>query len=329
MIIKSYEIHKTDLANKIVLLYGKNDGHKKEVIKNINKNRYALFNYDQNEIIENKTILFENIFSGSLFDEKKLIIINRVNDKFLSIIEQINQNKINDLIILLIADILEKKSKLRSKFEKDKNFITIPFYEDTEEVLIKLAHDFFKRKKNSISNKIINLIIQKCNGDRGILLNELNKIEIYSGNGKIITEENISKLVNLIENHNISKLVDNYLAKNNNKIKNILNENNFSNEECIIITRTFLNKAKKLLKLSNEFEKNNNIELTISSAKPPIFWKDKEITKQQIYKWSPLKIRSLIYDLNEIEIQIKKNINIAINLTINFILDNKYMEINN
>ena len=329
MIIKSYEIHKTDLANKIVLLYGKNDGHKKEVIKNINKNRYALFNYDQNEIIENKTILFENIFSGSLFDEKKLIIINRVNDKFLSIIEQINQNKINDLIILLIADILEKKSKLRSKFEKDKNFITIPFYEDTEEVLIKLAHDFFKRKKISISNKIINLIIQKCNGDRGILLNELNKIEIYSGNGKIITEENISKLVNLIENHNISKLVDNYLAKNNNKIKNILNENNFSNEECIIITRTFLNKAKKLLKLSNEFEKNNNIELTISSAKPPIFWKDKEITKQQIYKWSPLKIRSLIYDLNEIEIQIKKNINIAINLTINFILDNKYMEINN
>ncbi len=329
MIIKSYEIHKTDLANKIVLLYGKNDGHKKEVIKNINKNRYALFNYDQNEIIENETILFENIFSGSLFDEKKLIIINRVNDKFLSIIEQINQNKINDLIILLIADILEKKSKLRSKFEKDKNFITIPFYEDTEEVLIKLAHDFFKRKKISISNKIINLIIQKCNGDRGILLNELNKIEIYSGNGKIITEENISKLVNLIENHNISKLVDNYLAKNNNKIKNILNENNFSNEECIIITRTFLNKAKKLLKLSNEFEKNNNIELTISSAKPPIFWKDKEITKQQIYKWSPLKIRSLIYDLNEIEIQIKKNINIAINLTINFILDNKYMEINN
>ena len=117
-----------------------------------------------------------------------------------------------------------------------------------------------------------------------LLINELQKIEYFSKNGKKIDSENISKLVNLNENHSISELIDNCLAKNKKKIIVILNENNFSNEDCIMITRSFIIKAKKLLALSKTFENNKNIDLTISSAKPPIFWKEKEITKQQIYK---------------------------------------------
>ncbi len=325
MIVKPYQNNKINLLNsKIILLYGKNEGHKKEIIKNINKDITEFLSYEQNEIIDNEAILFDNIFSGSLFDDKKLIIIKRITDKFLTIIEKIEPERIKDTIIILVADNLEKKSKIRSKFEKDKNFVCIPFYPDSDQVLIKLACDFFRDKKIPISASIINLITNKCKGDREVLFNELNKIEIYCKNGKTITEKNISKLINLIENHNISELVDNFLAKNDKKIKIILNENNFNNEDCILITRTFLIKAKKLLILSKNYEKNKNIELTISSAKPPIFWKEKEITKQQIYKWSPAKIQKLIYKLNEVELLIKKNINIAINLIIDFILDKKY-----
>ena len=110
------------------------------------------------------------------------------------------------------------------------------------------------------------------------------------------------KITNLIENHSLSELVDNCLAKNNKKIINILNENNFNNEDCILITRSLLNKSKKVLQLVKEFENNKNIELTISSAKPPIFWKDKEITKQQIKQWKPESIKDLIYKLADIEL---------------------------
>jgi DNA polymerase-3 subunit delta len=166
----------------------------------------------------------------------------------------------------------------------------------------------------------INLIINKCSGDRETLINELQKIEYFSKNGKKINTEIISKLINLNENHSISELIDNCLAKNKKKIISILNENNFSNEDCIMITRSFLIKAKKLLTLSTTFETNKNIELTISSAKPPIFWKEKEITKQQIYKWESKNIKQLIYALGETELQIKKNINNSINLITDFIL---------
>ena len=321
MIIKSFEINKIDFdQNKLVLFYGKNEGFKNEVTKNLIKDKDEITKYEEKEILENINGFIESILSKSLFESEKIIIIKRVTDKILKIIDEIDSKNIEDIKIILNADNLEKKSKLRSLFEKDKKYICVPFYPDTDQTLSKLTYIFLKKKNISISPSNINLIVNKCNGDREILLNELNKIEYFSKNGKKITAENIAKLTNLIENHGISELIDNCLAKNKKKIVNILNENNFNNEDCILITRTFLNKAKKILKLSSEFQNNKNIDLTISSAKPPIFWKDKEITKQQIYKWTPENIKQLIYKLSEIELLIKKNINKSINLITDFIL---------
>ena len=321
MIIKSFEINKINFdQNKLVLFYGKNEGFKNEATNNLIKDKDEITKYEEKEVLENINDFIESILSKSLFESEKIIIIKRVTDKILKIIDEINSKNIEDIKIILNADNLEKKSKLRSLFEKDKRYVCVPFYPDTEQTLSKLTFNFLKKKNISISQSNINLIVNKCNGDRETLLNELNKIEYFSKNGKKITAENIAKLTNLIENHGISELIDNCLAKNKKKIVNILNENNFNNDDCILITRTFLNKAKKILKLSSEFQNNKNIDLTISSAKPPIFWKDKEITKQQIYKWTPENIKQLIYKLSEIELLIKKNINNSINLITDFIL---------
>ena len=322
MIIKSYEVKKIDQNNnKIILLYGINEGAKKEAINSLIINKKETFSYDQNEILENKNIFFDNIYSQSLFEENKTIIIKRTNDKFTNIIENINLDKISNTKIILESESLERKSKLRLKFEKDKNLICVAFYPDNEQTLFKLAIDYLKKRKISLSSSSINLIIKKCNGDREILFNELQKIELYSKNGKQINEEKILKLINLIENHDISELINHYLIKNKKKVISILNENNFSNDECIIIARTFLNKAKRLNMLCNSYKENNDIEHTISSAKPPIFWKDKEITKQQILKWKPENIKKIIYKLNELELCIKKNANNSINFVINFFIE--------
>ena len=329
MIIKSFEINKINLdLNNLFLLYGKNNGLKNEFSKNIIKKKNNVFNYEEKDILDNKDNFIEDLLTKSLFDDQKIFIIKRSTDKILNIIEDVLSKKINDIIILN-ADNLDKKSKLRSLFEKDKNLICIPFYPDNEQTLSRLAYNFFKNKNIAISQANINLIINKCNGDREALFNELNKIEHFVKEGKKISSDEIIKLTNLNENHSVLELVDNCLAKNKKKIIDILNENNFNNEDCIMITRSFLNKSKKILQLSTEFEKNKNIELTISSAKPPIFWKDKEITKQQIRQWKPENIKKLIYRLNEIELLIKKNLNISINLITDFILEQSALKTSN
>ena len=215
---------------------------------------------------------------------------------------------------------MEKKYKLRKFFEINKNYICIPFYPDNEQTLIKLAYNFFKNKKISIAQSEINQIVNKCNGDRQNLNTELEKIEFYVKGGKKLTSENLSKLINLNENYSVIELVNHCLAKNKKQIIKILNENNYANEDSILILRVFLNQSKKILGLLREYEKNQNIDLTISSAKPPIFWKDKEITKKQIFGWKQENLKKLIYEINDIELLIKNNINSSINLITDFIL---------
>ena len=330
MIIKFFETNKINIENtKKILLHGKNEGLKNEVIEKFLSKKENIYNYEEKEILADKNYFIENILSKSLFEKEKIIIIKRASEKIYNIINEIDEKNIEDITIIINSENLDKKSKLRIFFEKSKKYVCVAFYPDNDQTLSKLSYNFLRDKKISISPSDINIILNKCNGDRENLMNELNKIYYFAKNGKKVTTEDILKLTNLVENHSISGLIDNCLAKNKKKIVSILNENNFNNEDCVLITRTFLNKSKRILKLTQEYSTNKNIDIVISSAKPPIFWKDKEITKQQIYKWSPNDIKNLIFKLNELELQAKKNINNAVNLITDFILDQSSVKINN
>tara|TARA_Y100001970_G_C14173089_1_gene825286 strand:- start:696 stop:1688 length:993 start_codon:yes stop_codon:yes gene_type:complete len=322
MILKNYQLNQINLDNnKLILLYGKNEGLKKQAIIDIIKEQKNIQVYEEKEILDNSKLFIEGLSSKSLFENEKIIIVKRTTDKILKIVNDINEKILDNTTIIFNAEILEKKSKLRTLFEKDKKNICIAFYPDNEQTLSKLTFNFLKGKNILISRENINLIVNKCNGNREALLNELFKIEHFCRDGKTLTNDILTKLVNLTEDYSISELIDSCLAKNEKKTINILNENNFSSEDCILIIRIFLNKSKNILKLSSEFEKNKNIDLTISNAKPPIFWKDKEITKQQICKWKPESIRKLIYKINDLELLVKKNLNNSVNLITDFLLE--------
>jgi len=324
MIIKFFELEKVDLKTKqFFLLYGENQGLKNEIIekkfkKNYSKNTY---NYEENDVLNNKENFFNTILSKSFFENEKLIIINRASDKLKEIVEEIIEKNITDLILVLNANILEKKSKLRSLFEKQKQTICVPFYTDTNQTLIIVVNNFFKKNKIAISQQAINLMVERCRGDRQNLNNELQKVQSFIKNKNKIEIKDLLKLTNLAENYGVSELIDGCLAKNKKKTINILNENNYSLEDCILIIRTFLIKSKRLLKLSQSYIEKNNIDEVISSFKPPIFWKDKEIIKQQIKNWSHENIENLIFKINEIELLIKKNSNNSINILSDFIIE--------
>jgi len=323
VIAKHSEINKINFKkNNIYLFYGKNESLKKEKINLLAKKfeNTQLIKYNQNEILDNSNIFFNEILNNSFFDNQKILLINQVTDKIKKIISELLGYSIRDRLIILNAEILEKKSKLRILFEKNNDLICVPFYPDNNETLINIVYSFLKEKKILLSQSDVNLLINRCNNDRGNIENELNKIEMLSETKKIKPED-IIKIINLYENYEISDLVDNCLAKNHKKTLNIINENNFSSEEVVLIIRIFINKAKKLLYLADNYAANKDLEKTISSSRPPIFWKNKEIIKQQIIKWKSNNIKKLIFDLNNIELQIKKNSLSSINILTNFIID--------
>ncbi len=325
MIIKHYELKKKiSPKDKFFLLYGDNTGLIEETIKlNLKPNLpKKVFNYEEKEVIENFETFKENILNKSFFENEKVFIISRVSDKILKFIEEIFDHNIDDVYIILTATRLEKKSKLRTFFEKNSKTICVPFYEDNNQTLIQIVKNFLTKNKISMSQQNINLIVERVNGNRISLNNELIKIESFLQNKKSINLEELLKLTNLAENYSLSELIDNCLAKNQKKTINILNENNFDESDCIIALRILSNKLKRLLELQNKVGEKISIENAITSFKPPIFWKEKEIIKTQLQTLSQKQIQDLIVKTNEIEYLIKKIPHAAINITHDFILTN-------
>ena len=324
MIIKSFEAKKAKFSNfKLILLYGNNKGFKEEVLKSMILKGFLgeITRYEEAEVLDNKETLFESFANKSLFDDEKIIIISRSSNKLVNFIEDFIEKNLARVQIILNADNLDKKSKLRTLFEKDKNLVCITFYEDNFQDLNILAKKFVNERGIKLSQEALNLFVERARGDRGNLNNELQKLETLSLTRKKITQEDVFNLTNLAEDYGIIELVDNYLAKNKIKVSKILNENNFVNDDCILILRTLLNRSKRLLKLKNIQKEKDNIDEVISSYKPSIFWKEKDLVKQQIKNWSEKEIKEKIYQISDLEILTKKNassINLVSDLISNY-----------
>ncbi len=325
MILKSFELNKLKLnSHNYYLFYGDNDGLKEEIINNLFKKNYLdnVHRYDEKEILDNKNNFFNSVLTKSFFDNEKLIIINRATDKIKEVMEDLIEKDPENIQFILNSKNLEKKSTLRKLFEKEKSIICVPFYEDNNQTLNSIISQFFRDKKIPVSQQLINILIERSRGDRKNLNNELAKIESFSTNKKSINLEEIISLTNLADNYSASELIDHSLAKNTRKTVTILNENNYTDEDNIIIIRTLLSKLKRLAKIYELVDETNNIENAISLFRPPIFWKDKPLVTQQIKAWRKNELKNLIYKTNEVEFLIKKNSGVGKNILFDFIINN-------
>ena len=322
MIIKSFELEKLKFKiQNLHLIYGNNEGIKNDIINNVYLKNFTgeILKYDESEVLNTEEIFLSNLQNNSLFEKNKLIIISRASEKIHNLINYILEKDLSDIKIIIKAYNLDKKSKLRKLFEKENQLICTPVYEDDVRSLGFIIQKFCRECKLSLSQEAINILIERSKGDRINLTNELNKIRNLSISKKKISIDDILKLSNIAQNYSVFELSDNYLAKNLKKVSNILNENNYSQEDCILIIRTILNKLKRLLKIRSEIDNNINIDQILSNFKPPIFWKEKEIVKKQAQSWSTQEVREIIYKINDLEALVKKNTSNSMLFVSNFI----------
>jgi len=324
MIVKSYELNKK-IADKykFFLLYGKNEGLKNEIIQSLFLNDFEgqIDKYDEIEFLKNSDVIINDLLNKSFFESNKILIISRTSDKILKTVEEIKERNMADIKIIFKSGILEKRSKLRSYFEKNSNLITIPFYEDDVKSLTSVIIAFINKNKIKLSRESINLLVNRASGDRENLKIELDKILNYSHSNNKIEFEHIRKLTNLAENYGVNELADSCLGRNRKNISKILNENNYSDDDCILILRTLLAKSKRLLTIIKKYKETENLDSAISNMRPPIFWKEKESVKKQAITWKIDELKSRIYKINEIEFLIKSNSGKSLNLVSDFIVN--------
>ena len=291
MIFKSYILEKNiqSLAdNKIFLFYGENQGLKKEFKEKIKKTNEGkeILNLFQNEIIKNKEILLNEILNKSLFAEKKLIFINEADDKILETIEEV-ENYLDEDRIFIFADILDKRSKLRSHLEKSKNSGVTPCYQDNE-ITIKNIIIQKLRGYVGLTPQIINLILQNSGLDRNKINNEIDKIISFFSNKKIELQA-VDQLLNIKTNEDFNHLKDEALNGNKINTNRLLADTVFEPENNIFYLNSINQRINKLYEIDSYNKSNSDIEALITSLKPPVFWKDKKILTEQAKKWDKKK----------------------------------------
>ena len=316
MIIKSYEVKKNNalfLKYNFLLLYGENNGLKKDIknfiisqLKNKNKNIEIISLYE-NEVLDNEDIFFNTIYSGSLFSQNKILIVNEATDKIIKKINDAYEKYPEDVFLVFFSNILEKKSKLRDFFEKKEKSICIPCYLDSEKDLEKIAQLELKKNNVILSREAINLLVEKSNSDRNNLRNEINKIVSYALNKKTIDLDEIKSLINFSGDYKSDILVNECLSGNITQYKKIVSDLYTNTVNQILVLRILSNKIHRLLKMKEKKDSSKNLDNLINECRPPIFWKEKPLVKKHLSIWNLDELKKVISDISNTELLCKKN----------------------
>ncbi len=324
MIYKSYILEQSFDAIKktnLFLFYGENQGLKKEFKEQIKKEFKSeeILNLFQDEILKNENILLSEINNRSLFDTKKIIIINQVSDKIFDLIEDCSSSLKEDKLFLF-SDILDKRSKIRNFFEKSKTFGTVPCYQDNEITLKKIITTKLKDYEG-LNNQVVNLILQNSSFDRDSINNEIGKITSFFKDKKIEFDK-LEFLLNLRSNDDFNLLKDEAIKGNRAKTNRLLADTIFETENNIYYLNAINQRINKINEIVSMKVEGSNIEMAVTNLKPPVFWKDKPVLIEQAKKWDKIKILTALNKTYETELQLKSNSSIKKDLLIkNLIVD--------
>jgi len=330
MIIKSYEVSKNSknfLKYNFFLLYGENIGLKKD-IRDIIKiaikqkdDKIEILSLYEREILDNDENFYNFVYSGSLFSNKKILIILEATDKIIKKISNVYDKYSTQIFLIIFSEILEKKSKLRIFFEKSKKTICIPCYLDSEKDLEIIAQSEFRKNNILLSREAINLLIEKSNSDRNNLINEIEKIKSYSLNKKNLQLNEIKSLINFSGDYKSEILINECLCGNILQYKKIISELYINTFNQILLLRILSNKAQRLFKIKEQENKSNNLDSLINIYKPAVFWKEKPLIKKQLSIWNIDELKKLINRINNTELLCKKKPHISKVIFFNFFLE--------
>ena len=312
MIVKSQEISlkkKDFFLNKVIVLYGENQ----DLINDLNDQILSLCEVrDQNskiifedDILKKPDNIINYYLNGSLFDENKSItILKNCSDKILEIINSV-KNNIQDTLIIINSETLQKSSRLRQFGEYDKASVCIPCYQETKLDIKKFLIKQIQINKLELTENQIETILNFSSLKRSKIKETVEKINIYK-NTKKITDKIIEEICTENDLKKNDEIIDILLSKNEKNINDFIsNMSNYEKNfiEIIIILRSFIMKILDIQKMDKKLSTGEKIE----NYKPPIFWKDKDRIKNILKIWSSKNLEKLIINLKIIETNFKRN----------------------
>ncbi len=325
MIFKSFGTISKEIINKpFVLLYGENPSLIHEIENNIlikikEEKSFTIKKYQEEYLIQNEDIFNQMINSNNLFEDDEIYIISKTTDKILQIFNEEIAAQNNKKIVFLTEN-LTKKSKLRNLAESSNYFACIACYHDTPEQLQSLLIQKLKNMQINVSREFINSLFEINSLNRQDINDAVDKILLIKKSSNI-DENKLKELFHSSTDNNNFEIVNDCLLGNKKNINIALNNIYAQGINFNEILSALKYKINKLLEIVESNTDSKNINQLVESFRPAIFWKEKNIVKDQLNRWSKKELEILLDQIFDIEIQCKKNYDVSTVILQNFVIN--------
>ena len=279
-----------DIKYQPVLLYGPNEGlirHNKDRIKKtFTKDNILEISFTGKSINEKPDIFYDEVKTISMFEDKKIIVVEQPLDKNITLFENIFEELPDKTLIVIIGNNLSRSSKIRKFFENSQHYLSCAHYDDDLGTSSQLIKELEKSIKRILDKDIKNYISQNLSNNRLISKNEIDKIILlYSNNNKEPKLEDIKSICNDNADLGLNKICQLVFSGNPKKVSIFLNKIFSEGVNPIAIIRTMLNYIQRIESTQIALKKTNNFDLAIKGLKPPVFWKEKDLFQLHCMKW--------------------------------------------
>lgn len=315
MILSFSSVEKTDLSKSSnFLFYGENQGRIEEctsiTIESIKKDHgnvnFIYLSSDELKKGNFRKLIFDSD-NNDLFGNKNILIVSMQDQKAAKeIVDTLNEKNQSTVKLIIKSTQLKKNTTLRNFFEKSKNNLIIPCYEETENDKKNIIKKVFNSEKLNISNEEIELLSSLLGNERLEIKNELNKLIIFIKNSK----KDIRGSANIISGHineNISQLIF-FLSSKKKKdfLRNFFNSKDIQNDEIRLINY-LSDHFMKILEVKNKIRSGYEKNFAIKSLRPPIFFKYITEFSKQVDLWSDKEIDFFLRKLFQCQSSSLKN----------------------
>ncbi|MGY8985081.1 MAG: DNA polymerase III subunit delta [Sphingomonadales bacterium] len=318
---RAFEVkgHLTKLNDQYsgVLIYGPDEGLVRERAHRISKqvvedlsDPFNVVRPSLSQVIEEPSILLDELLSLSMVGGRRLVRLDGAEDKAYQGLEQALSGIPKDgekNLLVVTAGNLKPSSKIRKLFEGLEIAVTIACYADSSKDVEELIIEVLGANNLKADPQAISFLLNNLGSDRLISRSELEKIVLYAGDriDRVIKLEDVITLIGDSATLTLNDIASATTGGDLKRLDQLLERAQSQGENAIAIIRALSRRLQQFHLVKGLIEAGQPIDSAIGKLRPPLFFKEKDIFRNQLFLWSSQKLGKALLLLSDAELGCK------------------------
>jgi len=304
---------------RATLLYGPNQGLVREradrlaraVVEDLT-DPFRVSDLAASDIKDNPARLLDEAAALSMTSGKRIVRVRGANEEQVKLFAALFETEEPLSLVIAEAGELRPRSPLRALFEGCQEAVAVGCYRDDASGLDDLIQDFCETHQLTITPDARRHLVDNLGSDRLISRRELDKLILYLGESRHVTEADVQVLVGDNGEASVNDFVLALAKGDHHQVTRALRRLALEGVTSVQAIRGAMRHVQRLHLVTTRLASGQTIEKAIGSLRPPVHFTARHAVQQQALSWSAPKLRKAMSILLDAEIDCKtRNTNLS------------------